>query len=99
MNKVKKVLAAIGAFFVGMMPNIFAMAQIIETKYGVYEPSPCEKVSVVGKIVIPIILFIIGLFSIFTKKLTKRMKIIVVSVLVALGVIGCALMDFISMNF
>ena len=104
MNKVKKVLTSFSLFFVGMMSKVFAFGMeqtkygvldsgIVETKYGVFVPTIGEKISGVGKVAIPIILFIIGLFVIVSKKITKKIKIIVISGLIALGVIMWYIMN------
>ena len=50
-DKVKKILAACGAFFVGMVPNVFAMVEMVQTKYGVYAPTPVEKGSIIEEVV------------------------------------------------
>lgn len=105
MNKIKKVLISFSLFFTGMMSKVFAVGieqeskygvfdPSIVTKYGVLEPTMGEKISRFGKIVIPIILFIIGLFVILSKKITKKIKIIVISGLVALGIIMWYIMNY-----
>ena len=75
--------------------------RMVEDKYGVFEPTPTmgEKISSVGKFAIPIVLFVIGLFVILNKKITKKVKGIVMSVLVALAILGVILMNYISTNF
>lgn len=110
MNKIKKVLTSFSLFFTGMMSKVFAFGMeqtkygvfdpsIVEDKYGVFEPTMGEKISRFGKIAIPIILFIIGLFVILSKKITKKIKIIVISGLVALAVIMWYIMNYIAINY
>ena len=65
----------------------------------VIEPTIGEKISGIGKFAIPIILFLIGLFVILSKKITNKVKAIVVSVLVILAILGVMLMNYISTNF
>ena len=52
-----------------------------------------EKISIVGKFVIPIVLFVIGLFVILDKKIPKKEKAIGISVLIALAIFGVMLME------
>ena len=71
MNKLKKVSISFGIFITGLITKVSAFSLkgqtkygvfdpgMIEDKYGVYDPVPTagEKISSVGKYVIPIILF------------------------------------------
>lgn len=78
MNKVKKVVTSLGVFFTGIISKVFAAnldATIVPgpmAKYGVYEPTLGEKISSAGKIVIPILIFLIGLGVILSKKNYKK---------------------------
>lgn len=109
MNKIKKVFVSFGAFFIGLVSKVFAasasMVQdkygvfdpgMYETKYGIFEPEPTigERVLSVGKFALPIILFIIGLFVVLSKKLTKKVKAIIVSIFVILAILGYVLMNY-----
>lgn len=104
MNKIKKILTGFSLFFTGMMSKVFAIGietkyAMPEPKYGILEPTLGEKISRSGKVAIPIILFIIGLFVILSKKQTKKIKIIVISGLITLGVIMWYIMNYIAINY
>ena len=58
-----------------------------------------EKISKIGKIAIPVILFIIGLVVILSKKITRKVKVIVISILVILAILGYVLMNYIVTIF
>ena len=92
MNKIKKVFLSISVFFTGIISKVYAIEPfqmvLIESLYGVYEPTLGEKISRVAKIVLPVLLFIIGLFVILSKKITKKIKLIVISSLALVGIIG-----------
>lgn len=78
--------------------------RVIEDKYGVFDPSVVEptvgeRLLNVGKFALPIVLFFIGLLVVLSKKLTKKVKTIAVSVLVLLAILGYVLMKYIATNF
>ncbi len=99
MNKVKKVLTGIGLTFVGFISKVYA-SDII-SMYAV-DPGPkarvLDSISRIGKIAIPVVLFVIGLLVVLSKKLTKKVKAIVVSILVILAILGYVLMNYIATN-
>lgn len=100
MNKMKKVILSIGAFFVGMISKVYAIgADDIISMYGV-DPGPRQTIgntiSKTGKIAIPFVLFIIGLIVILNKRITKKVKAIVVSLLAILAILGIVLMNYLS---
>ena len=105
MKKTKKVLVSFTALVSGLVSKVFATMAVdpkygsVETKYGIFEPTIGEKISGIGKFAIPIILFLIGLFVILSKKITNKVKAIAVSVLVILAILGVILMNYISTNF
>ncbi len=131
MKKLKKVFMSFGAFIIGTVSKVSAVAtkygifapEMVEDKYGVYdpniidipakygvfepvepkygilEPTISEKLARIGKFAIPVILFFIGLFVILNKKITKKTKAIVVSILVILAIFGYVLMNYIATNF
>lgn len=105
MKKLKKVLVSFVTLGSGLASKAFAAGAIepkygiVEVKYGIFEPTIGEKISRVGKFAIPIILFVIGLFVILNKKITKKVKAIVISALVLLGILGYVFMNYISTNF
>lgn len=106
-SRIKKILVSIQLFFLGMIPKVFAITTVtdiepaygieIETDYGIeMAPTPIERAFSLGKFILPVILFIIGLFVILSKKITKKVKAIVISILILLGIIGTLLMNFLS---
>lgn len=113
MNKIKKIFTSFGMFFTGMVSKVLAFnpammiedkygvfdPRMVEMKYGIFEPSIGEKFSRIGKIALPLVLFIIGLFVILSKKITKKVKTIAVSILIILAVFGYILMNYIATNF
>mgnify|MGYP000257073139 FL=1 len=111
MKKLKKVFMSCGVFITGLISKVSAVSiseqtkygvfdpRMVEDKYGVFEPTMGEKISGIGKFAIPIVLFVIGLFVILNKKITKKVKAIVISVLVALTIFGVILMNYLSSNF
>ncbi len=107
MNKIKKVFISFSAFITGLLTKIPVSLAIIEPKYGVtvqdkygvFDPTIGEKFSKIGKITIPILLFVIGLFVILNKKMTKKVKAILISIFIILAVLGYVLMNYIATNF
>lgn len=113
MNKLKKIFASFGIFFLGMVSKVLAFnpemfiedkygvfdPRMVEIKYGLFEPTIGEKFSRIGKIALPLVLFIIGLYVIISKKITKKVKKIVVSTLIILAILGYILMNYIATNF
>lgn len=110
-KKLKKVFMSFGVFITGLISKVSAVSiseqtkygvfdpRMVEDKYGVFEPTMGEKISGIGKFAIPIVLFVIGLFVILNKKITKKVKAIVISVLVALTILGVILINYLSSNF
>ena len=105
MNKVKKVLTSIGVLISGIVSKVYAATlrePEIVSMYAV-DPGPkaraLDSISRVGKIAIPVVLFVIGLFVVLSKKITKKVKAIVISVLVLLGILGYIFMNYIATNF
>lgn len=70
----------------------------MQKKYGVYDPGPTtgEKISHIGKFAIPVVLFAIGLLVILSKKMTKKVKAIVVPFLALLAMGGYVLMNLLE---
>ena len=105
MNKLKKVISSIGVFIIGMISKVYASGadQIISVYAVDPGPSPSQSIGKtilkIGKITIPVILFVIGLFVILSKKITKKVKAIVISIIVALGILGTVLINFLSDMF
>lgn len=111
MNKIKKIFASFSLFLTSMISKVLALdpAKIVEDKYGVIDPrmyetkygivEPVEKFSGIGKIALPLILFIIGLFVILSKKISKKVKTITLSVLLIIGIISWIVLTYIKNNF
>ncbi len=111
MKKLKKLFISFGIFITGVISKVSAVSineqtkygvlepRMVEMKYGVFEPTMGEKISNIGKFAIPIVLFIIGLFVILGKKITNKVKAIVISILAILAILGVMLMNYISINF
>ena len=95
-NRIKKILVSIQVFFLSMISKVFALSVYdIQTDYGIQTvPSPIEKAFSIGKFVLPIILFVIGLFVIVSKKITKKVKAIVISTLIILGVLAWTILNY-----
>lgn len=94
-----------------MISKVFAVGDLVEMKYGVFDPSMVEdkygvfeptmgeKLSGIGKIALPVVLFVIGLFVILSKKITKKVKIITISILLAIGILGWIVLNYVANNY
>lgn len=100
MNKIKKVILSIGAFFVGMISKVYAIGENDIIPMYAVGLGPREItgniISKIGKIAIPFVLFIIGLIVILNKRITKKEKAIIVSILAILAMLGIVLMNYLS---
>ena len=98
MNKLKKICISLVGFFIGVISKVSAISldpSRIELKYGVFEPEEPtigEKILSIGKVALPAILFIVGVFVILSRKLTKKVKAIIVCVLITLAIFAYILM-------
>ena len=103
MKTIKKIFTSVTLMMTGAISKVFATVNLdsIVPKYGIYKPEPTigEKISNIGKIALPIILFVIGLFVVLNKKITKKVKAIVVSILIILAILGYVLMNYIATNY
>ena len=104
MSKKKKIFVSLGVLITSFCSKVFAIAP--QPAYGVdelYAPKPKptagEIISRGGKMAIPILLFIMGLGVIIGKKITKKVKVIAISILVVLAILGFSLMNYIAANF
>lgn len=98
MNKIKKVFISFGIIITGLVSKVLAFPIVEQTKYGVIDPRKdgifapgstiLEKFLSIGKLAIPIILFIIGLLVILSKKITNKVKKIIISILVTLAIVS-----------
>lgn len=95
-SKIKKILVSIQMFFLGVISKVFAISvHDIQTDYGIETvSSPIEKTFSIGKFLLPIILLIIGLFVIISKKITKKVKAIIISSLIVLGTLGWVILNY-----
>lgn len=101
MKKIKKLFTSISLFFINSISKAFAVEYkygvidpiMVEDKYGVLEPTMGEKISGIAKTAMPIILFIIGLVVIFNKKKNSKVKAIILSSLLAIGIIGWIILN------
>ena len=108
MNKIKKVGTSFIIFISGMISKVWAIDRpygMVISEYAV-DPGRYAKVqtigdtiSKIGKIAIPIVLFVIGLFVVLSKKITKKVKVTVISVLIVFAILGYVLMNYIATNF
>ena len=105
MSKLKKIISGFGAFILGIASKVHADLKATDPLYGppggfyqglygVDEPTMGQKISKIGAFVIPIILFFIGLFVILSKKITNKIKVIVISILIILAVLSVFLMNY-----
>lgn len=111
MNKIKKIFISFGVSFMGMISKVFAVGDSVEmkygvidpgmyeTKYGIFEPTIGERISGIGKIVLPLVLFVIGLFVILSKKITKKVKVITISTLLIIGIVCWIVLNYITNNY
>lgn len=103
-SRIKKILFSIQVFFLGMISKVFALsAYDIQTDYGIQTaygieivPSPIKKAFSIGKFLVPIILFVIGLFVVINKKITKKVKKIIITCLVILGIFVWTMLKFLA---
>ena len=101
-SKLKKVLISIQLFFMGIASKVFAASDPklldfkgheVQTFYGI--DTPVTKGLRLGKLIIPVLLFVIGLFVILSKKITKKIKTLVISILILLAIYGYLFMNYI----
>ena len=108
MSKMKKILISLGAFIIATFTKIWGIisrAAITplygppaQDLYGPPSPTTGEMLSKIAKPIILVVVFIIGLFVILSKKLTKKVKAIVISTLIILAILGYVLLNYISTN-
>lgn len=112
MNKIKKIFISCGVCFTSMVSKVLAFEfepsmiveekygvidpRMYETKYGIYEPTIWERFL---KIALPLVLFGIGLFVILSKKVSKKVKVITISILLTIGILGWIILNYIANNY
>lgn len=97
-NKIIKFFIGIGTFFTGLISKVYAFTVSGQTKYGIREPKAEDNNSIIGKILLFVLIFIIGLIIILNKKLTKKVKAIIISAILLLGVLGFVLINYFANN-
>ena len=103
-SRIKKILVSIQVFFLSMISKVFALSPYyIQTDYGIQTAygieTPIEKAFSIGKFIVPIILFVIGLVVIISKKITKKVKIIIISTLMILGALAWIILNYFADMF
>lgn len=98
MRKIKKSFIVFLLFMLGTMKKVFALVPLYgpgNDKTITVEPTIGEKIARAGHIISPILLFIVGLFVLINKKLTKKEKAIMI---LTLAIIGTLLRNYLSAN-
>ena len=103
-RRIKKILPSIQVFFLSMISKVFALSPYdIQTDYGIQTAygieTPIEKAFSIEKFIVPIILFVIGLVVIISKKITKKVKIIIISTLMILGALAWIILNYFADMF
>lgn len=110
MKKIKKVLIGIGLFFISFatkvyaafnptaVTSLYAVDPGVNSLYAVDSGRVVKEYLRLGKVIIPFILFIIGLVVVLSKKISKKVKIIVASILTVLAISTFVIMQIISNN-
>ena len=103
-SRIKKILVSIQVFFLSMISKVFALSPYdIKTDYGIQtsygSETPIEKAFSIRKFIVPIILFVIGLVVIISKKITKKVKIIIISTLMILGALAWIILNYFADMF
>ena len=103
-SRIKKILVSIQVFFLIMISKVFALSPYdIQTDYGIQTAygieTPIEKAFSIEKFIVPIILFVIGLVVIISKKITKKVKIIIISTLMILGALAWIILNYFADMF
>lgn len=116
-NKIKKVFISFGLFLTGALSSTFAVQEkygvfdpgMVQAKYGVYNPnikvepveSIWEKILGVGKFIVPVVLFIVGLVVVLNKNINKKVRITLAIILALLLYLffGAVIIDIITTNF
>ena len=109
MKKIKRIFVGVGLFLASMFSKVFAIG-LVETKYGVFYGGEIQtKYGIPGgfikesfwsfknisKIAVPVVLFFIGLFVVLNKKISKKIKIITVTSLIALYLLFLFIMNYV----
>lgn len=101
MKKIKKIFVSFIAFFIGIVNKICVCGfdgTLQEFLYGPPQPSQEEINMKILKIISPILLLIIGIGVLINKKLSKKVKAIIIRILVLLGIGIYFLLKYIENN-
>ncbi len=107
MKRIKKIFASFGGLVLFGISKIWKNTSLaVDPLYAppseLYEYNTfintMEKRLSLGKIIIPILFLIIGLIVYINKKINKKVKIIVVSFIIVLSILGVFLLDHYSKN-
>ena len=79
--------------------EMLELMRMYEPKYGIFEPTIGEKILGIGKIALPLVLFIIGLFVVLSKKITKKVKVITISILLTIRILSWIVLNYIANNY
>ena len=95
MKKFKKFFTVFFLSIFGTLHKVFATTPLYapDTLSIPYESTWEEKITKIGNIIAPILLFIIGILVILNKKLSKRAKVQIISSLVVLVIVGLFLLN------
>lgn len=91
MNKLKKTISSIGVFIIGIISKVYANEFDVEVvpAYAV-DPGPSRIsiiICIIGKIVFPVVVFILGLIVILNKKMKKKDKVIIISFVIIIAIL------------
>ena len=98
MEKIKKIFVSFGLFITNCIEKVFATELYVQPLYGVYIPPVVTFIRGI-KSIISIIVFMVGIFFVFSRKITKKVKLIVVPILFVSAVVISILGQFISNLF
>ena len=98
MEKIKKIFVSFGLFITNCIEKVFATELDVQPLYGVYIPPVVTFIRGI-KSIISIIVFMVGIFFVFSRKITKKVKLIVIPILFVFAVVISILGQFISNLF
>ena len=112
MSKLKKIFISLGVFITSSFTKIFGIISrgeevnyIANPLYGPPgEPQPTtgelltKMFTIIAKPLFIVVVFIIGLIVVLNKKMTKKVKAIVISILILLAILGYVLISSISVK-
>lgn len=111
MKKIKKIFIILGAFFVATFTKIGGLisrakvdpvpiyGEPLQVLYGPSSPNTGDILNKISKPLFLLVFFIIGLFVIISKKISKKIKVLIISMLVILAMLGYAIIEFVSTKY